>query len=368
MRILFLSRSLERGGAERQLVAIANGLATRGHAVAIALLYPGGSLEHNLDGVEVIQLHKVGRWDIIPFCYRLVSAVKAWRPDVFYSFLGIQNILAGILKVFWIKSKIVWSVRASDMDYSYYDVLSQFANWVEGRTAFLADLIIANSQAGLEHAVLRGMPRKRIVVVPNGIDTQKFIPDQSEGESLRERWQVPVNFTLIGLVGRIDPMKDYETFLRAARIVSDSNSDIRFVCVGGGDETYAKKMKVLSESLELSELLTWAGELSCMNSVYNALDVCCLSSVTEGFPNVLGEAMSCGVPCVTTNVGDAARIVGESGLVVPKGSPEQLATALLDMTTRVRSGRGGNPRQRVIENFSLLSMIEQTESVLRNGV
>jgi len=366
VKIFFLARSLERGGAERQLVAVANGLARRGHEVGIGLFYSGGGLEKSVDGPRIIPLGKRGRWDILPFCRTLVREVRSFSPDVLYSFLGTPNTLAGVLRPFWRGARVVWSVRASDMDHSRYDRLSALSARIERRCAFMADLIIANSQAGKIHAIAHGMPGERIRVIPNGIDTDRFVPDREAGASLRRAWLPQGRDVLIGLVARLDPMKDHETFLRAARLAADRDPGLAFVCVGGGDGGYASETKALADGLGLSDRLTWAGELDYMEPVYNALDLCCLSSLTEGFPNVVGEAMSCGVPCVVTDVGDAAAIVGDTGMVVPRRSPAQLADALLRMAASVRHQLNTYPRKRIVEAYSLEWMVLETENVLKD--
>ncbi|MBI9079548.1 MAG: glycosyltransferase [Pseudodesulfovibrio sp.] len=365
MKIMFLVRSLHVGGAERQLVAVANGLATKGYDVAVAQYYSGGSLEHDLVNVQLIDLKKTGRWDILGFCQRLISSVRLFGPDVMYSFLGTSNIIAATLKPFWKNTRVVWSVRASDMDYSHYDRLARFSNWLEARLARFADGIIANSRAGIAHAIGRGMNREIMTVVPNGIDTDCFRLNKEGVSSLRQQWKVAENEVLVGLVARIDPMKDHETFLRAVRIVADADSHVRFVCVGGGEHAFVEKVRTLSEELGLGDFLTWAGELDYMNPAYNALDICCLSSMTEGFPNVVGEAMSCGVPCVVTDVGDAAFIVGETGLVAPRRDPEALSVAILQMVALVRTGDFANPRKRIVDEFSLEQMVLKSEQALQ---
>jgi len=364
MRVFFLSRSLERGGAERQLVAVANGLAARGHEVRIGVFYAGGSLERDVDGPRVVHLGKRGRWDILRFCRTLVREVRAFTPDALYSFLGSANILAAALRGFWPSTRVVWSVRASDMDLSRYDAVASLAARAEARLARFADLIIANSGAGKGHAVANGMPEDRFLVIPNGIDTARFVPDRASGEPLRRAWLPSGCDVLIGLVARLDPMKDHGTFLRAARLAADRDPRLGYVCVGGGEAEYASEIKRLSGSLGLGGRLTWAGELDYMEPVYNALDLCCLSSITEGFPNAVGEAMSSGVPCVVTDVGDAAAIVGDAGAVVPAGNPEALAQGIGQMADRVRRGDAPHPRRRIEEEFSLERMVQHTEEAL----
>ena len=366
MKVMFLIPSLASGGSERQLVVLANGLAARGHAVSVAVFYSGGAMEKDLSGVRLVPLNKQGRWDLPGFGARLVSTVRRERPDMVYTFLGSANIFGCLLKPLFGGAKVVCSLRASDMDLSRYDSAARVAGWLEVRLSGLADAIIANSRAGREHAIRRGMPEGSILVIENGIDTARYVPDREAGADLRRSWGVDPGEVLVGLVARIDPMKGHETFIQAAAVVSRREKGVRFVCVGGGESVRAGRLRAMAEGLGLAGRLTWAGELDYMPSVYNALNISCLSSLTEGFPNAVGEAMSAGVPCVATDVGDVARIVGPTGIVVPREDAGALAEAMLEMIARVRAGEAGDPRQRIVDNFPLETMIIKTEQALQS--
>jgi glycosyltransferase involved in cell wall biosynthesis len=363
MKIVFWIPSLETGGAERQLVVLANGLAARGHRVSVITAYGGGDLEAMLNGPELIGLNKRGRWDLVGFSFRCVQTVRRLAPDILYTFLGTPNILSSFLGPFMGGARRVWGVRASDMDLSRYDWGTKVAAKLEVLCARTAHAIIVNSEAGMRHAARRGMPQQRMIIVRNGIDTGMFRPDRASGDRLRALWHCDDDIVLVGVVGRLDPMKDHETFITAAALVRDR--DIRFVCVGQGDESHAAMLRQRAEEAGLAARLVWAGRQDDMPSVYNALDICCLSSMTEGFPNVLGEAMACGVPCVTTDVGDAAMIVGDTGIVVPPSNPEELADGLIRMASRVRSEDVPDVRSSILSHFSVERMVQATEDVLK---
>nr|WP_155934541.1 glycosyltransferase [Pseudodesulfovibrio alkaliphilus] len=362
VRILLLAPSLEAGGAERQVVVLANALAARGHRVAVALHYPGGVLERELAGVERIQLGKGGRWDFGGFLVRLVRAVRGFAPDVVYSFLGTPNILSALLLPLFKPTRLVWAVRASNMDMARYGRVARFAYWFEARLSPVADAVIVNSRAGREHAQGRGFPAETMVVVPNGIDTGRFRPDKEARQTVRREWGVGPEHVLVGLMARLDPMKDIPTFLKAASLAARKDETLRFVCVGAG--LLEGELRILAASLKLDDRLVWAGFRADAERVCNGFDLCCLSSSGEGFPNVLGEAMACGVPCVTTDVGDAALIVGETGVVVPPGDAEALAEGILTMAGRIRRGEVSGVRERIEQRFSVDAMVDATEKVL----
>jgi len=367
--ILFLTRSLDRGGAERQLVVLAKGLARRGHAVAVAVFFGGGAYEAELaeDDVRVINLGKQGRWDILPFLNRLVRLLRKERPAVLHSYLGVPNILATIIKPLLPGIRIVWCVRASNVDLSRYDWLSRLAYSLECRLARFAGCIIANSCAGKRYAVANGFPEGKIVVIPNGIDTTYFRFDSKGRQQVRSEWALGEDEMLVGLVARLDHMKDHPTFLEAASRIARERHDVRFVCVGEGAADYAEVIKKHAVALGLSGRLIWAGARDNMPAVFSALDIATSSSSGEGFSNTIAEAMACGVPCVVTDVGDSAFIVGDAGTVVAPGDGSAFAAAiqhLINLPPEERRALGDVGRARIVSEFSLDKLVQRTEQAL----
>lgn len=364
MDILFLTRSLDYGGAERQLVALARGLRERGHTVTVAVFYAGGPLETGLSegDVTVVPLNKGGRWDIIPFLLRLLKLLYRKRPDLIHGYLPISNLLTVLLKPFFPHVRMIWGVRASNVDLTRYDSLSRLVFRLECLFSRYADLIIYNSLAGRDYHICHGFPSDKMVVIPNGIDTDHFRPDPEAGKVVRDEWGIGIDEKMIGIIARLDPMKDHPTFLRAAALLSQQRPDVRFVCVGEGPEPYRSELHALATSLGLGGRLVWAGSRRDMVAVYNALDVASLSSAFgEGFPNVVAEAMSCGTPCVVTDVGDATWVTGAAAPAIPIGDHQSLAaewTRMLDNT------EGSALRNRIIENFSLEKLLSETEKIL----
>jgi glycosyltransferase involved in cell wall biosynthesis len=163
-------------------------------------------------------------------------------------------------------------------------------------------------------------------------------------------------------------MKDYPTFLRAAALVARAWPGTRFVCVGGGPEGLRRELGGQARALNLDGRLLWTDVREDMPAVYNALDLACSSSAFgEGFPNAVGEAMACGIRCAVTDVGDSARIVGDTGAVVRPGRPEELAAGLLRLLGE--GARGGDEvRRRIVDRFSTAAMIEATLSTFQEAL
>jgi glycosyltransferase involved in cell wall biosynthesis len=192
-----------------------------------------------------------------------------------------------------------------------------------------------------------------------------FKSDVTDRERLRTEWGVREDVILIGLIGRADPTKDFPTFLKAAAIVCDLNCDVMFVCVGDFKRGNKSELPNLAQRLTEAGKIIWAGERADMSAVYSALDLLCSSSSSgEGFPNAIGEAMACGLPCVVTNVGDSALIVGDTGVIVEPQNPEALAEGLLSCLRQGMKELGAKARSRVTEKWGVRSLALKTETAI----
>lgn len=369
LNIAFLIPSLAAGGAERQLATLARELARRGEKVCVIVFRPGGALEAPLRhaGVEIHALNKRGRFDIVGFLARMAGLLRAIKPDVLHAYLPTANLAALAVRRFLPGTRIVWGIRASYMDLAAYGFASHLVYAIEAWCARFPDLIIVNSKKGREQYLARGFPAAKLAVVENGIDTEYFTPHPEDGRALRGRWGVAPGDTVIGLAARIDPMKDHETFLRAAGIAALARTDLRFVCVGGGTEADFARLRALSENLGLSTV--FAGECHDMPAAYSGFDIAVCASKGEGFPNMVAEAMACGVPVVATDVGDCAHIVADTGVIVPSRDPQALAQGLLRLLALPvgeRKALGARARERIRSEFNLDALAGKTLQALRS--
>ena len=358
MNITFLIRSLDVGGAERQLASLARGLQENGHCVAVAVFYSGGGLERDLEGtgVELVNLEKRGRWDLVGFFLRAVKFLKSHKIDVLHSYLPGANIIATLAGRTTPEVPVVWAVAASNMDMSEYDLTAKITYWLEAKLSKSATLIISNSESSLECAVARGFPRDKMIVLPNPHDIDAFKYDIDGRSRVRREWGVDDEEILIGTVARFDVMKDHPNFVRAAGLISSQHKNLRFTCIGKSDLVYLDELKQLAIESGVGDKFIWPGPRADMADVYSALDIStCSSSFGEGLPNAIGEAMSCQTPCVVTDVGDCARIVGDTGVVVLPRSAEALADGWSEMIARMEvegDSVGLKARERIVNEFS----------------
>jgi glycosyltransferase involved in cell wall biosynthesis len=368
LKILFLARQLNIGGAERQLVILANELASRGHDVVIASYYPGGALSEKLDTgrVRLISLGKRSRWDLFSLYVNVVRVMRQEHPDVFHGWMHTQNLVATFVRVFFPKVKLFWCLRSANLE-MVQDGVERFEVWLQSRLSGFADCIVANSMAGLEHAVSEGIPREKMLFIPNGIDTNVFYPDQAEGMRVRADWGISESAKIIGKIARFDPIKNHPLFLQAAARIAAERSDVHFVCVGHGRDAYLKQLQELTRTLGIEKRIQWIDARPDVRGVYNALDVFCSASFSEGFPNVIGEAMACGRHCVVTDVGDSKLVVGATGITVPSNDVDAL-TAGLRKKLEASEALNLRARQRILENFTVSHLGDLTEQALLQSI
>lgn len=374
VKICFLIRSLNHGGAERQMSQLAADLKRRGHAVRVITFYPGGRFAEQLaaDGVPVTSLNKRGRWHLFGFAVALRRELRSDRPDVVYSFLTTANIVAAILAYTLRGLPVIWGVRVSDMDLSKYGPIDRMVSAIERMLASTPRLTICNSAAGVARCLKRGFPGDRVTHVPNGIDLDSFQPDPDAGPALRRRLGLNEHTPVIGMIARFDPMKGVDVFMKAAQDLKSIDPTARFVLAGNGMEPGNTDLSSLIGTEGLEGNVSLLGVSEDIPGIQAGLDIATLSSrFGEGFSNVIGEAMACGVPVVATSVGDAAAVIGDTGWIVPPGDAAALSKAwqeALALAPESRARRGRDARQRVTERFDRRAIAEKTEAVLAGAV
>ena len=239
LRILFLVWKLGGGGAERQLAALAAGLAARGHDVTVGVFRRGGEYEDEVEGtgVRLVSFDKRSFWDLAGFFLRVARLVRSLRPDVVHGYMEAGNLVAISLRVISPRIRVVWGVRSSiRADLGRNDRRGQVLFHLLRPLSRAAHLIISNSKTAARDVIASGYPSDRVIVIPNGIDVSRFRADPAAAAQLRATWGAASGSPVVGMAARLDLMKGYDTFVRAAEILRSRRPDVTFVCVGEGKE------------------------------------------------------------------------------------------------------------------------------------
>ncbi len=361
-KICFLTRSLEIGGAERQLALLANLMQADGYDVKIVCMYGSKPLGEDVHrDVELIALNKSGRWDVFRFLRRCYREIKDFNPDYLYSFLVIPNILSVLMSPFLRNCKIVWGIRASNMDLSKYDLFTQFTYKVCAVLSRFADIRISNSIAGARHAIETGF-YEPIEFVPNGVDLNKFHVNPELRTKVRKELNIHDDIVVLGCVARLDVVKGYEFLLKAFHLMIEDIPNLRLYCVGSGDPTYSEDLKELTKILGLTNHVAWLPSFYEMCGFYNAIDLFVSSSRSEGFSNVIVESLACGTLAVATDVGDSHAIIKDKNLISIGLDEISLKNTLVNGLGKIHGNRNEVRKQALCYGTDMLKC--NTEAVL----
>ena len=367
IKLALAIRSLNIGGAERQFLELAKNIDKSKFDVVIYTMYKGpqDGIANSLEGVKHIPLGKKDRYDNISFMKTYIASLDAEKPDVVYSFLQEMNLFSLWARRFTKnKHKAVWGFRASDMNLKKYGKFPQLLFWLQKKSSPHADKIIANSHASVGFHDKMGYDVSKACVVHNGINVERFMPDSGQRETFRKEHGLKEDDIAIGIVSRVSYMKGYPILAQSMKKLMQEYPKVRLFAVGGGEDAIQKECEALLG--EYNARVTWFGEQKSVESdFYNGLDIYTSSSVFgEGFSNSVAEAMCCEVPIVATKVGDSHIVVGETGNMVEKEDVEALYAGLKEMIESDFKAKGKSARARIVENFSTMSMIKNSEREL----
>ena len=359
LKVLHLISGLEAGGAERSLANLVAGLdRARIRNVVVSMTgrgFFGEVIERR--GTPVHTLNMTRGVPSAGALWRLRELLRDERPDLLQTWLYHADCMGLFAKVFQPGLPLVWNLRCSNMALDSYRPLTRLVRGLLVTGSRVPAAVIANSYAGADFHRQLGYAARRWEIIPNGFDPTLWSPDAQARRAVRQALEIPPDSLVLGLVARLDPAKDHAGFLRAAQRVHEALPACRFVLIGQDVPSLAERVAAHG----LGEVTRLLGPRDDIQRITAAFDVACLSSAFgEAFPNVLGEAMCCGVPCVATDVGDAALIVGATGRVVPPRNPHALAAAaieLLRMDPDARQTLGAAARARVIAAYSLTTTL-----------
>jgi glycosyltransferase involved in cell wall biosynthesis len=200
-----------------------------------------------------------------------------------------------------------------------------------------------------------------MVVVPNGYNLNEFNPDQDIKNKIKNKLGLDEGSKIIGTVGRFDPLKDFENFIKASSLVAKEIDNVYFFMAGKGlDAQNAQLMSWINKE-KISDKVFLFGEVNS-HDIYSAIDLYCLSSKSEGFPNVVAEAMMMKIPCIATDVGDAKVIVNNIGKVVPPNNSYALSEAMINMLRKPDSElikMGSEARQSITNNYNITKIAQE---------
>ena len=371
-KVLHIITGLNDGGAEAALYRLCvNALEFDHHIVSMMDIGKYGPLFQS-SGIPVYTLQMPQGKITVKGLISLRKTIYSLNPDVVQTWMYHANLIGGIVAWFAGVRSVIWGVHHSNLNRG---TVKQSTIYV-ARAGALLSKIIPNSivscseQAVKSHQKI-GYYQSRFVVIPNGYDLTHFQPDKIAGDELRASWGISKGFPLFGMVARFDPQKDHGNLIASLGQLKRAGARFTCVLIGSGMDISNNDLTALIGAHGLGKELILLGQRSDIPAVMNAIDIHVLSSLGEAFPNVLAEAMACGTPCVSTNVGDAELIVGNTGWIVEPSAPTKLAQALGDALDAMKNPEIWNARCRAVrhrikEKFDMERMVRSYSNVWQN--
>lgn len=366
--ILHIITGLNDGGAEAVLYRLCTAKQdnTTHHVISLMDLGKYGPLLQD-HGITVQGLGSKKGVSATFHLFGLARIIRQSKPDVVQTWMYHANLIGGIAAKLARCKKIVWGIRHTNLEHNKKS--TRLVSCLCARLSRqIPAAIVCCSDSAVETHKQYGYAANKLSVIYNGYNLDSFMPSEEYRRNVRQELGVAENDILLGMVGRWSPQKDHANLLASLAIVKNTVPSFKCLIIGPNNTPDNIELVALISQNNLKDQVHLLGRRTDIPAMMNALDLHILSSAFgEAFPNVVAEAMACGTPCVATNVGDAAMIVGNPDWVAPPKAPEKLAAYILkclgDIKQQGREFIGTRCRQRIVDNFSLDRMVQSYQNL-----
>lgn len=360
--ILHIITGLDNGGAEAVLYRLCIG--DKRHCHKVISLTGRGHYGPLLEaaGFTVICLNMPRRRTPIAALLRLWREIRQIKPDVVQTWMYHSNLVGGLIARLAGVRNVIWGIHHTNLN----PLQSSLSTVLVAKTCAILSRriprqIVCCAESSRDVHIGMGYDAARTRVIPNGYDLSIFKPDPMARAALRCDLGLAQDAPVIGFVARFDPLKDHRTLLKALALLRTRGITPTCLLIGNGVDPENPELTAWISETVPGNQIRLLGQRSDVPAVMNALDIHVMSSSSEAFPNVLAEAMACGTPCVSTDVGDAATIIGTTGRIVPPSDAAALAKAIAEMldarAARDWPARRAASRAHINKNFALASMV-----------
>lgn len=362
MKVVHVITGLETGGAELFLYRLLRRTPANveSEVVSLTTIHPVGDLIKNL-GIPVSALRMRRGVPDPDGIYRLARLIGRSKPNLVQTWMYHSDLLGGIAAALT-NIPCIWNLRIA---HRHGGIYFRPAVMMVVRTCALLSrcfprAIICCSETVKESHRCLGYDGTKLITIPNGVDTAEFYPSNEDRMKVRQELGVG-NAPIVGMIGRFHPQKNHQAFFEMARAIHAQYPDVRFLLAGSGTSPGNDGVASVVKRAGLEQAFHLLGNRSDMRQVLNAIDIVVSPSSDEGFPNAIAEAMAVGRPCVATDVGDSARLVADTGTVVPFGDTAALiaaATRMLDLSGDERDRLGAKARERISQEYSAQNTVQ----------
>ena len=366
IKIMHITSGLGVGGAEAILIDVLKH--SDNQKICNYVVCLGSPAERfDINSFEMSQITYLG---IEKSILSLLSGFRALRnllrehqPNLVHTWMYHADLIGGIA-AYTLGYKVIWGIFSGNLEKKFYKSRTRLVIRIcTILSRVIPDRIISCSQRGIRTHADVGYPASKMTFVPIGFDVERYRCDSDKRKEFRGAYNISEQTFVVGMAARFDPQKDYETLLSAMSKVRNEICQVELIVVGGyGISTKDSGISRLIDKYDLGNITKILGYVSSIESYYNGLDLFVLTSHGEGFPRVLGEAMASGTPCIGTNVGDISEIIGDTGFLVDRNDPENLARLIVKfhlLSPEEKFQYSQKARERIRTMYSIDRMIKE---------
>lgn len=367
IKVTHVITGLDTGGAETMLYRLLSAAPSAGSTAEVISLTDIGPVGRRIEllGIPVRALGMKRRVPSPSAFLRLVSWLRRSRPDVVQTWMYHADLLGGLAAFGAGRRNIVWNIRTAGVPRQNGLTIAAMRSCA-ALSRWLPKRIVCVAEAAKQTHIGYGYDATRMVVIPNGLDPREFRATPADTAVLKTSCGFTADDTVIGWVGRFHPDKGHDNLVKAAALVVASHPRAKFLLVGRNCDSGNATLGTWLDERGLGGRFVLFGERDDIPLCLSAMDVFCMPSSNEGFPNALAEAMAMGLPCVATKVGDAAIVTGDAAVMVAPRDERALARGLmdvLDLSPEERQQLGQRARTRVLENFSIARTVREFQTL-----
>lgn len=369
LKITHIIIGLNVGGAELMLKRLVEGTQSPGQVRhSIISLTDLGTVGKQLlsAGFDVRYLGLKGALTLPKVLFKLRQEIKRQKPNVVQTWMYHADVLGGLAAKSLKVDRIIWNVRNTNFGLNglMHKLLIRLSALI---SKYVPDRIVYVSQSAQESHEEAGYDPVKSLIINNGFSINKY-HRESDRDELRKELRFRKQDIVICSVGRYAPSKDHLTFIKAIKVAIGKNPNIKALMIGLNiDDT---NQTLVNEIGNYTQYFYLAGQRNDIPRIFNCVDVFCLHSITEGFPNVLGEAMSSALPCITTKAGDAELILNDCRYTVDIRDFDELASKvnqMSNMSSVERAALGENNKDIILERYTLEHILNKYLVLYKKG-
>ncbi len=358
MKIVHVITGLNGGGAQYFLYRLLPYLAAE-HECEVICLSSVGPIGEKIRAIGIpVRALEMGRHPLALGAFlKLRRRLKEAKPDLVHTWMYHSDLLGGLAARSLGIRHVVWAIHSPDIDKRYIRFPTRIvARICAALSSRVPAAIVSCAHTAWKNHARFGFSNANVTVIPNGFDVSKFRPDAKAGQKIRDELGIPADAPLVGMVARFNEQKGHKDFCTIAKLLRGRMPDVRFLLAGRDVTPQNRTLTQWLEDAGLKSGISVIGPRDDVPDILNALDVLVSPSLGEAFPLIIGETMACGVPCVATDVGDTAWIVGDGGIVTPPGDEQAIVEGIiriLDLPVSQRRELGYRAHQHITREFDL---------------